>query len=115
MKEKAGIYFMLHCLLLLYAFGGVCSKFAGQAGIFSAGFLFFYGILLLILIVYALLWQQILKKLPLVTAYANKAVTIIWGMVLGALLFGERITVKQISGAGIIMTGIVLMGKADES
>lgn len=113
MREKADTYFKLHCLFLLYSFGGACSKFAGQAGIFSAKFLFFYGMLLLILFFYALFWQQMLKKLPLVTAYANKAVTVIWGIVLGALLFGESISVKQIFSAGLIMIGIFLMGKTD--
>lgn len=114
MQGSVWDYFYLHSLFLLYSFGGICSKLAGQAGVRSIRFWLFYGVLLLVLIVYALAWQQILKKLPLVTAYANKSVTIIWGMVWGALLFHERITLKQICGAAVIMAGILLVVKKDE-
>ena len=60
------------------------------------------------------MWQQILKKLPLITAYANKAIIIIWGLVFGMLFFKETITVQKIIGAVIIMAGVVMVVKADE-
>lgn len=113
MREKVRDYIHLHCLFLFYSFGGICSKLAGQAGIRSVYFPVFYGVLLLVLAAYALAWQQILKKMPLVTAYANKSVTIIWGMVWGALLFHESITAGQVCGAAVIMAGILLVVKKD--
>ncbi len=109
--KKIADYLFLHGLFLLYSFGGVCSKFAGQAGIGSMRFWFFYGVLLLILTAYALLWQKILKKMPLATAYANKSVTLLWGMLWGVCFFYEKITMKQILGASVILIGIFLMVK----
>ena len=68
-----------------------------------------YGLLLVSLAVYALLWQQVLKKLPLNLAYASKSVTLIWGMMWGALIFNETISVGNIIGALLILAGIILM------
>ena len=58
-------------------------------------------------------WQQVIKHLPLTTAYANKAITVVWGILLGFLLFGESITLRQFIGAAVIIVGIVLFVRAD--
>ena len=87
---------------------------AGKSEFLSIRFFFFYGLVLLNLFVYAIVWQQILKKLPLVTAFANKAVTVIWGMLWGMLIFKEKITGWNVLGAAIIMVGIFLVVNADE-
>lgn len=87
---------------------------AGKSEFLSIRFFFFYGLVLMNLFVYAIVWQQILKKLPLVTAFANKAVTVIWGMLWGMLIFKEKITGWNVLGAAIIMVGIFLVVNADE-
>lgn len=113
--EKVKPFIFLHMLLLVYSLGGICSKLAGQSEFLSAKFVVFYGLVLLDLFIYALVWQQLLKKLPLVTAYANKAVTVIWGMLWGMLIFGEKITLWNVAGALLIIIGIYLVVAADES
>lgn len=105
-KERVKSYILLHIVLVLYSMGGICSKLAAEQTFLSFKFILFYGILLLNLAVYALLWQQILKRLPLVTAYANKAVTVIWGMLWGYLFFQELIRLQQILGGLIIIAGV---------
>ena len=52
--------------------------------------------MIFILFVYAVLWQQVLKSIPLSIASANKAVTIFWGMWWGFLFFNEEISIKKI-------------------
>lgn len=86
-----------------------CSKTAAAQEMFSFKFFLFYGLVLFLLFVYALAWQRILKYMPLTIAYANKGITIIWGMVWGALLFHEAITVKTIIGGAIILAGIYMV------
>lgn len=113
-KRKIKILILLQTLLLLYSLGGIFSKFAGQAVFLSVRFFIFYGLVLCVLAVYAVLWQQIIKRVPLVTAYANKAVTVIWGLIWGSIVFGERITTQNIIGALIIMVGIIMVVKSDE-
>lgn len=113
-KEKIMPFVQLHILLFLFSLSSVCSKIAGQAEFLSMKFIFFYGIVLVILFGYALVWQQLLKKLPLVTAYANKAVTVIWGLLWGTIIFKEQITLYNILGAALIIFGIYVVVKADE-
>ena len=63
--------------------------------------------------VYAIGWQQIIKRMPLTSAYANKAVTIVWGIIWGALLFHEAATPMKLLGSAIVLTGVVLFSLAD--
>lgn len=80
----------------------------------TKGFIVYYGLVLVILAVYALLWQQILKRMPLTVAFANKAVVIIWGIVWGMVLFGESLTPGMVVGSVVIIAGIVLVVSDDE-
>lgn len=45
--------------------------------------------------------------MPLSTAYANKAVTIIFGSLYGFLFFKEIISIKQIAGMIVIIIGVI--------
>lgn len=104
-------YILLHLLLLFFSFCSVFSKLAAQYEFLSLQFCLFYGISILILGIYAILWQQIIKKMPLVVAFLNKAITIIWGMIWGALIFQEKITINMIIGCVIVIIGVVLVVK----
>ena len=106
-KLKKTIWFLLlHCLLLLYSCSEIASKLASGQEFLSFKFILFYGTVIVILGIYAIFWQMILKKIPLITAYANKSVTIIWGMIFGTVLFNEQITWNKILGAIIIIIGV---------
>lgn len=107
-------FIYLHILLFIYSLGAICSKLAGEQTFLSFKFILFYGLVLANLFLYAIIWQQILKKMSLVTAYANKAITVVWGMLWGILLFKEKITVWNIFGAIIIIIGIVLVVTDDK-
>ena len=100
---------ILHIVLFVYSILGIASKIASGKDFLSLEFCFYYGIVILNLFLYAILWQQIIKKIPLITAYANKAVTVIWGIVWGSLFFKEEISFGKIVGAVIIILGIYLV------
>lgn len=108
-KTNWKVILCLHALLFMYSLESVCSKMAAAQEMFSFEFFLFYGLVLLMLFIYALAWQRILKYMPLTVAYANKGVTMIWGMVWGALIFHEQITFKTIIGAAIILAGIFMV------
>lgn len=110
-KKKFDIkaFLLLHIILLLYSLCSVFSKLASGQEFMSFYFILFYGLVLAVLGVYAILWQQVLKKMPLTTAFSNKAVVIIWGMMWGALIFSEQITWYMIIGSIIIFAGVVLV------
>ncbi len=98
----------LNLLLLIYSVSNVFSKLAAGEAFMSIPFCLYYGAVLLLLAVYALGWQQIIKRMPLTTAFANKAVTVVWGIVWGWLFFGEKISWGKGIGALMIMSGIIL-------
>lgn len=62
--------------------------------------------------VYALLWQQVIAKMPLSTAYMFKGTSLVFVLLFSALLFGEAITMNNVIGSVIIILGIVLFAKA---
>ena len=107
-------YLPLHILLFIYSFSGVFSKFAAGAKFLSIKFCILYGGILFLLGFYAVVWQQILKHIPLVTAFCNKAVTIVWGIVWGFLIFKESVTWNMIVGAVIVIIGVIIVVKSDE-
>lgn len=113
-NRKSQYYVLLHIELLLFSLGGICSKMAAQNEFLSFWFIFWYGLVILNLGIYAIVWQQIIKHMPLTTAYANKAITIVWGILWGLLIFKEQIRWNMIVGALIVICGIIVVVKADE-
>ena len=62
---------VLQAVIVLYTFSSVAAKLASGQEPFSAPFLLFYLAELTILGVYALLWQQLIRKFELSVAYAK--------------------------------------------
>ena len=112
-KIDKRVFLALHVLLFLFAFTAVLSKLAAQEEFLSLRFFLFFGGEFLLLGGYALGWQQILKRMPLTLAYTNKAVTLVWSLIFGALLFHESVSVKQILGCALVVAGVVLFVRAD--
>lgn len=112
-KTQGRTLLLLHILLLFYSLSDVMSKLAAGFDFLSLGFVVCYGALLVILAGYAIGWQQVIKRMPLTTAYANRGITVVWGIFWGALFFSEAITPGKIAGAVMVVAGIVLFSLAD--
>ncbi len=108
-KKQIKTWLILHCGMLIYSLANVCTKMAGMQEFLSFRFLFWCGGMIFFLGLYALLWQQALKRLPLMTAYSNKAVVILWGFLWGWLFFQERVSLGKLLGAAIVMAGVWVM------
>jgi drug/metabolite transporter (DMT)-like permease len=108
LKNNIFIFLFLHILLCFFSLSGVFSKRASAESFLSLRFIAFYSGVILILGVYAICWQQIIKRMHLSVAYANKAVTVIWGLLWGTVFFNEQITPRKILGAVIVVIGVVL-------
>ncbi len=112
--ESFRTYTFLHVILFLYSFGSVFSKLASRLSFGTFEFFIYYGMVIFILGIYAILWQQILKKISITTAFANKAIVVIWGMFWGKIIFKEVISFNMIIGAIIIFVGILMVVSEDE-
>lgn len=103
----------LHVMLAVYSLSSVCAKLAAGFDFMSPGFIACYGGMIALLGAYAIGWQQVIKRLPLTYAYANKAVTVLWGIVWGVLLFHEQVSPLKVLGALIVLAGVVLFSLAE--
>lgn len=111
MKEQflkiSSILFLL-ITNLIYATVGIYTKLASQQEFLSWKYLLAFVGAIGVIGVYAILWQQIIRRIELSTAYMFKGTTIIFTMLFAHWLFGEQITWNNIVGAIIIIVGIVL-------
>lgn len=103
------LFLVMHLGMMISSLSGVCAKLAARSEMFSLPFFFFYGLDLFAAFLYAIIWQQVLKRLPLTVAYSNRPVALVWGLLWGSLLFREAITWNMLLGAAVIFVGIYLM------
>ena len=106
-------FVLLQVGLFIFSLGNICSKLAGREEFLSFRFFLFYGLVLVTLAVYAVIWQQVLKHLSLTVAYASKGVLILYGLLWGTLLFGEQIRWNMIFGALLVLAGSLFFLRDD--
>ena len=104
---------MLQIVFFIYSINSVVAKFASAQEPFSLNFILLYGLELCVLGIYAILWQQLIKRMELSVAYSNKAVVLLWAMVFGALLFKEQITLTKVAGILLVIVGIVVLNSEE--
>lgn len=110
MKTKKTLYFiLLQVAIFIMSLGGVCSKLAGREKFLSTKFILYYGLLLLILFAYAIIWQQVLKEISLSVAYGSKGVGILYVILWGTLIFDEVITWNMILGIVLVLIGVYIL------
>ena len=105
---------MLQFSVMVYSLSTVAGNMASKYDFLSLGYILFFGLDFFILGVYALLWQQIIKKFQLSVAYANKAMTLLWSMVWNFIIFSQGITVKKIIGVLVVMAGVIVMNMGED-
>ncbi|NLL79567.1 MAG: DMT family transporter [Clostridiales bacterium] len=106
--------FMLQGIIMVYSISSVVAKLASAQEFLSFRFLLFYGMEIGILGVYAILWQQAIKKFELSIAYANRAMVMLWALVWAVLIFGERITVQNAIGLVLITLGTIIVNREEK-
>ena len=115
-KKKVTIrqVLVLQLVILVYTLSSVAAKYASSFEFLSLKFLGFYGLEIGILGVYAILWQQMIKRIDLSVAYANRAFGVFWSMIWAVLFFDEMVTIRNVIGIVIVFLGIVVVN-SDES
>ena len=56
--------------------------------------------------IYAITWQQVIKKFSLSTAYANKSVYLLWSQIWAVLIFHENLSIQNIIGILVVLFGV---------
>lgn len=111
MKKKITIkdILFLQAVIMIYTGSSIAAKFASSQELLSFPFCLFYGIEILILALYAVLWQQIIKRFELSIAYANRGMVIVWSMLWAVVIFGDEITLQNIIGIVFVVIGTIVV------
>ena len=86
---------LLQGVIIIYTISSVMSKQASAHGEQLFLFLFFFGLEFVLLGIYAVLWQQMIKRFELSVAYANRSMAVVWSMVWAVVFFHNTITIKK--------------------
>lgn len=97
---------------LVYACTSIFTKMASRQKMLSWPYLLWIAGAIGVMGVYAFLWQQVIKRMPLSTAYMFKGTSLIFILLISGLMLGEAITVNNVIGSVIIILGIALFAKA---
>ena len=100
---------VLQAVVIVYTLSSVVAKLATGEEVFSFAFFLFYGLEIVILGIYAILWQQMIKRFDLSVAYANRAMSILWSAVWAVVLFRESLGIKQLIGVAFVVVGTVIV------
>ena len=105
---------ILQAVIAVYTLSTVFAKFASGESFLSFKFIMFYGIEILILGLYAIIWQQLIKKFDISVAYANKAMGLFWSIIWAILIFNEAITIKNVIGVVVVTIGTIIVNSENE-
>ena len=115
MKQKLTLkdILMLQAVVGIYTVSGVVGKFAAQQQ--GLGFLALYAAEICVLGVYAICWQQMIRRFELSMAYANRAAALVWSLLWAVLIFTEQVTVRQLAGIALVIAGTAIINGGKES
>ena len=102
-------HLLMYINFIIFSLGSAIASYAGFYPLISFVAIGLYALSFGTLAIYAILWQQVLKKMPLSVAFISKTITIPLGMLWGWLLFGEVINLNMIIGVIVIVAGVIIM------
>ena len=111
MKISVKTILVLQAVVMLYTLSSVAAKLAAGQPPLSQGFLLFYGVEIVLLGIYALAWQQVIKHWELSVAYANRSMAILWSLIWAVVFFRESVTINNIIGVVIVFLGTMLVNQ----
>lgn len=112
-NKKIVSIIILQAIIAIYTMSGVAAKFASRYEFLSFKFILCYAVEIFILGVYAILWQQIIKRFDLSIAYANRSIALLWSMIWAILFFNESVTLKNFVGVIVVIIGTIIVNIDD--
>ena len=112
-KISLPMLLLLQGAVCMFTVSGIAAKYASNYEFLSRGFILCYGVEIMILGIYAIVWQQIIKRVDISIAYANRSVAVFWSMLWASVLFHEQITVQNILGVILIFVGTWVVNSSE--
>ena len=109
MQSKIKAILFLQGAVFIYSLTTVISKLVSNYEFLTKEFILYYLLDFAVLGVYAILWQQLLKRFELSIAYANKAMTLLWSLLWSTVLFHEGVTIAKLLGVLMVIAGTIVL------
>ena len=98
------------CLAVaVYSSSDFFTKLASDYEFLSLPYLSCLAGVVIVLGIYAVLWQMVLKRVPLNQAYLFRSLGVVFGMAIAFFAFHETITLQNLLGATIVLLGLLIL------
>jgi drug/metabolite transporter (DMT)-like permease len=114
LNKKRNLLLLVLIAIFLESFTSPFLKLGTQYPVFSKMYFICFFAAVLVLAFYAIIWQLVLERIPLTTAYLRKGLSYILVFLWASLIFHEEITLKQIIGITVIFIGMVVSISDDD-
>ena len=111
MKKKVHFFdiILLQMVVVIYSINTVIAKFVSDQPFLSFKFIMLYLLEFAVLGIYAIFWQQMIKRFELSIAYANKAMTVLWSLLWSVLIFRDSVTPAKVVGVLLVIAGTIIL------
>lgn len=111
MKKKVHFFdiILLQMVVVIYSINTVIAKFVSDQPFLSFKFIVLYLLEFAVLGIYAIFWQQMIKRFELSIAYANKAMTLLWSLLWSVLIFRDSVTPAKVVGVLLVIAGTIIL------
>lgn len=103
----------MYIAFLMYSTSTIFLKIASEQSFLSPTYILCFVVVIIVLGIYAFLWQQVLKKISLSVAMSNKPITLIFTNMWAYIFWGEMISIKNIVGIIIVLFGIFIVVRSE--
>ena len=93
----------------IYSSAGFFSKLASGYDFLSLPYISCLGGVIIVLGIYAVLWQMALKRVPLNQAYLFRSLGVVFGLAIAYFAFHELISWQNLLGAAIVLCGLLIL------
>ena len=112
-KNESGLSILNALFLTLsiavYSSADFFSKLASGYDFLSLPYICCLGGVIIVLGIYAVLWQMALKRVPLNQAYLFRSLGVVFGLAIAHLAFHESISWQNLLGAAIVLCGLLIL------
>ena len=108
-------FILIQIANIIFSLASVVTKFVSvvwqEQGMMNIRFVSGVVFYVILLGIYAIFWQKIMKKTDLSSAYLCKGMVIFWSLLWAFLLLDEKITVWNLIGTMLIFVGMTVVMK----
>lgn len=104
-----GMFLFLCSAVAIYSMSSFFTKLASGFPFMSVQYITCLCGAIMVLGIYAVLWQSALKRVSLNRAYLFRSTGLVYSLIIANCVFGEAISFTNILGSCLILTGLFLL------